>query len=183
MTDWIAQLASEDSAARVAAAEALYKQGCTLGEAAVAPWRANPELSALLTGPPTVGVAVQPVNFEKIREAMGSPRLAEVPPDQYASEFELHLGEARLDILTTRGGGAIERFMEKFGEGIQQIEYPVKNVDRATQLLRERFALEPVYSETRRGADGTRVNFFLVETFEGRKALIELVEVSARERS
>lgn len=148
-----------------------------MGETGVAAWRANPELSALLTGPPTVGVAVQPENFAKIRAAMGSPRLADVPPDQDAQEFELRFGEARLDILTTRGGGAIERFLEKFGEGIQQIEYPVKDVDRATQLLRERFALKPVYPETRRGANGTRVNFFLVTTPDGRKVLIELVEI------
>jgi hypothetical protein len=33
-----------------------------------------------------------------------------------------------------------------------------------------------VYEATRSGADGTRVNFFLVPAAEGRKVLIELVE-------
>ena len=43
------------------------------------------------------------------------------------------------------------------------------------------FGLEPVSPDSespdgRAGADGTRVNFFLVPVAEGRKALIELVE-------
>ena len=72
------------------------------------------------------------------------------------------------------------RFLERFGEGIQQVECDVHDVTKASELLRARFALEPVYPETRAGADGTRVNFFLVPLSEGRKVLIELVEVPFR---
>jgi len=39
----------------------------------------------------TVGVAVRTATFEQVRKASGNPRLAEVPPDQDAEEFELHL--------------------------------------------------------------------------------------------
>jgi len=128
-------------------------------------------------------VAVRPENFQKIRRANGSPRLAEVPPDQDAMEFELLFGHrVSLDILTTKapnGNGAIARFLEKFGEGIQQVEYQTADVDRATQLLRERFGQQAVYPQSRLGADGTRVNFFLAATPEGKKVLIELVEVRA----
>ena len=101
-------------------------------------------------------------------------------PEQDALEFELQFPHGvRLDILTPRdpaGSDAIARFLARAGEGIQQVECEVRDVTRATQLLRERFALEPVYPETRAGADGTRINFFLVPTTEGRKVLIELVE-------
>jgi hypothetical protein len=52
----------------------------------------------------------------------------------------------------------------------------VRDAARATELIRSRFALEPVYPEVRAGADGTRVNFFLAPAAEGSKILIELVE-------
>lgn len=180
----IAQLADTDLPTRESAARALYESGRSPAETATKAWRSDSQLAALLTRPPTVGIAVTPENFEKIRAAFGSPRLADVPPDQDAREFELHLGLARLDILTTRAApgsgiaaGALARFLERFGEGIQQVEYPTSDVDRATELLRSRFRLEPVYLQTRSGADGTRVNFFLVPAPDGKKVLIELVEI------
>jgi len=132
----------------------------------------------------TVGIAVLPETFDKIRAANGSPFLADVPADQDVLEFELEFGEAspgrtRLDILTTKapgGGGAIARFLEKFGEGIQQLEIDVTDVDRATQILHAQFQTEPIYPVTRHGANHTRVNFFLVTGASGKKMLIELVE-------
>jgi hypothetical protein len=136
----------------------------------------------------TVGIAVFPKTFESIRSANGSPPLANVPPDRDVLEFELvfhqdPLPPLRVDILTTKtpgGGGAIDRFLQKFGEGIQQVEIDVTDVDRATQILRERFRLEPIYPATVPGADGTRINFFLVPTHDGKKVLVELVEQPKR---
>lgn len=130
-----------------------------------------------------VGVAVHPNTFQKIRAGNNSPRLADVPPDQDAQEFELRLEDSiEFDILTTRepgGTGAIARFLQKFGEGIQQVEIYVRDVDRASEILRARFSLLPIYPATRAGADGTRVNFFLAATPEGEKVLIELVEAAS----
>jgi hypothetical protein len=125
-----------------------------------------------------------PETFDKIRAGNGSTPVADAPADQDVIEFELELVQdftapVRLDILTTRapgGGGAIARFLEKFGEGIQQIELDVAEVDRATEILRTRFHLDPIYPATRLGADGTRVNFFLVPTADNKKVLVELVE-------
>ncbi len=125
-----------------------------------------------------------PGTFEKIRVANGSPPLAEAPPDQDVAEFELVFNApshpvVRLDILTTKapgGGGAIARFIEKFGEGIQQVEIDVTNVDRATDVIRSRFQVEPIYPATRPGANGTRVNFFLITASNSKKVLVELVE-------
>jgi hypothetical protein len=132
----------------------------------------------------TVGIAVTPENFDRIRAANSSPRLADVPSDQDAKEFELHFAQGVLmDILTTRepgGTGAIARYLEKFGEGIQQVELLTRKVDAATEILRSRFGVQPIYPATRAGADGTRVNFFLVSLPEKGpekgKILIELVE-------
>ncbi len=132
----------------------------------------------------TVGIAVLPENFEKIRAANGFPPLADAPADQDVMEFELEFkgdiaSRARLDILTTiapGGDGVIARFLEKFGEGVQQVEMDVTDVDRATEILRARFKIEPIYPATRLGANSTRVNFFLVTAWNNQKVLVELVE-------
>ena len=140
----------------------------------------QPNGEAISTARLTVGIAVLPETFNKIRAANGTPPLADAPADQDVLEFELCFsGHVRLDILTTiapGGKGAIARFLEKFGEGIQQIEIDVTDVDRATEILREQFKIEPIYPATRPGANGTRVNFFLVATWNGKKVLVELVE-------
>lgn len=177
---WIGQLADPNPIRRAAAAEQLYREGTWLFSSATSEWMKDSEFRALVR--PEVkcvtGIAVQPNTFETIREANGSPHLANVPPDQDAKEFELQLGGGSFDILTTRepgGTGAIARYLQKFGEGIQQIEINVSDTDRATEILRERFGVAPVYPATRPGADGTRVNFFLVPA-EGKKVLVELVE-------
>lgn len=154
---------------------------------AVASWWGDEELSSLLLAPNpviTVGVAVPRETFNRIRIANGTPRLAEVPPDQDAEEFELHFAEAiSLDLLTTRepgGEGAIARYLSKFGEGVQQVEFRCTNVDRATEIVKEKFKIAPIYPTTRAGADGTRVNFFLVESPDGGKVLIELYQAASK---
>jgi len=190
LTQAIADLASADESKRLGAAEEVYRLGRAMGGSAVAGWWSESELSTLLFGPNpmiTVGLAVQRDTFGRIRIANGTPRLANVPPDQDAEEFELDFtGGIALDILTTRepgGSGAIAKYLAKFGEGIQQVEYRCSNVDRATQLLKEKFKVASVYPETRSGADGTRVNFFLVASPDGGKVLIELYELAARSGS
>jgi hypothetical protein len=179
-------LAHPDAVERGRAARALFDRGSKLAQSSLESWLAYARLAEWLalgpSGKPelTVGVAVQPETFERVRKANGSPRLADVPPDQDAREFELDFPEAvRLDILTTHlpgRGGAIDRYLQKFGEGIQQVEVAVADVDRATDLLRDKFSIAPIYPATRPGADGTRVNFFLVPTGDGGKVLIEFVE-------
>lgn len=178
LRQWIAELSAADTSARQQAALEIYRYGCALGESAVQGWRQDPEFAGLLAGRPTVGVAVQPEAFQRIREAWGKPPLARVPVEQDVEEFELHAGEAQLDILTTRTGrGPIAKFLEKFGEGIQQVEYPVSSLARATARLRAH-GVDPVYPAAREGANNTRVNFFLVALPQGGKVLVELVETA-----
>jgi hypothetical protein len=179
----IATLYSPDPALRLAAATEIYETGRRSADLATQLWRNHDEFRVLLGESPvvTVGLAVEPANFAKIREANGSPRLAQVPPDQDAQEFELHFPDGvSLDLLTTRepgGPGAIARFLSKLGEGIQQVEYFCTDLDCAISLLQLEFDITPVYPQPRPGADGTRINFFLVAAADGGKILIELYEV------
>ena len=181
--EWIAELCSAVESTRAHGAKQVYETGCNLTDQAVHSWSNNEELARLFGAVPqiTVGLAVKPETFAAIREANGSPQLADVPADQDASEFELHFAESiTLDILTTRNpgaNGAIAKFLLKFGEGIQQVEFRCSDVDRATAVLRENFAIHAVYPQPRLGANGTRVNFFLVSMPDGAKVLIELYEL------
>ena len=198
LAEWIRCLADFEPQKRRAAAAQLHLAGTMLFLSATREWFKDAEFCELVRpffgdagGEPkpgnipfSVGIAVQPENFKRIRAANGSPRLADVPPDQDAMEFEFRWGEhEEFDILTTRdpgGPGAIARYLKKFGEGIQQIEVNVTSVDRATEILRTRFGLTPVYPQTHAGANGTRVNFFLTPAAEGRRVLIELVEAASK---
>ena len=63
---------------------------------------------------------------------------------------------------------------------MQQVEFLCANVDRATEILKEKFNVVPVYPATRPGADGTRVNFFLVASPDGGKVLIELYQTASK---
>jgi hypothetical protein len=185
----IGVLSDPNPARREGAATELFRRGRELARSAAERWFADPDFAKnfALDAPPlpetTVGIAVTPESFTRIRAANGSPRLADVPPVEDAKEFELDFPYGvRLDILTTRepgGSGAIARYLQKFGEGIQQIELLARNIDAATEILSSRFRVQPIYPATRRGADGTRVNFFLASTADGTKVLIELVETLA----
>jgi hypothetical protein len=182
---WIAALWSADEKERADAAARVFAAGCSLAEQAVHGWWKNQEFRQLFDREleVTVGLAVRPGTFARIREATGWPRLAEVPAEQDATEFELHFnGRVALDILTSRepeGSGTIAKFLLKHGEGVQQVEFRCSDVDRAAAILREQFGVQSVYPQKRPGADGAQVNFFLALSAHGKKVLIELYEPPA----
>ena len=179
----IVGLSAEDAAQRVSAAKKIFRVGKETALKATEKWWSDEELTKLLLGDAreaTVGLAVQRETFGKIRAANGIAVLAEVPSDQDAEEFELRFpGPISLDILTSRapgGDGTLAKYLAKFGEGVQQVEFRCLDVDRATAILKEKFGVAAVYPETRAGSDGTRINFFLVAGPDGEKVLIELYE-------
>jgi hypothetical protein len=178
----IDDLSSSDPIMRVAAATEIYRRGRSVADRAVYKWWNNPEFADLFGKDPhvTVGLAVRRATFSRIRQANDSPRLAPVPPDQDAEEFELHFPDnISLDVLTSRdpqGQGPVARFLAKFGEGVQQVEFRCADVDRASAILQEKFGVMPVYPASRPGADNTRVNFFLVPSPGAGKVLIELYQ-------
>jgi hypothetical protein len=183
--DGISALSSPEDFVRAAAAKRIYDLGRSHADSVIQRWRKDEEFARLLGKEPelTVGLAVRPETFAQIREANGWPQLAEVPPEQDASEFTLRFeGGITLDVLTSRdpeGSGAIANFLSKFGEGVQQVEFRCSDVNRAAAILQNQFAVAPVYPEARPGADGTRVNFFLASSADGKKVLIELYEPAA----
>jgi hypothetical protein len=184
----IRNLSAAEKSTRVAAASEIYRQGRRPADRAVFAWLEDAELSKLLLAPRpivTVGVAVRRETFTRIRAANGQPALSDVPAEQDADEFELPFANGvELDVLTSKepaGQGAIARFLAKFGEGIQQVEFRCLDVDRAMAILRERLGMTPIYKEARAGANGTKVNFILVPVpdavGENSKVLIELYEL------
>src|SRR5262245_17124354 len=144
---WIVAMSSADEMERAGAAARIFAVGRSLAEQAVHGWWKNPELAQLFGREleVTVGLAVRPGTFAKIREATGRPRLADVPEEQDAKEFELHFdGRVALDILTSRepeGSGTIAKFLLKHGEGVQQVEFRCSDVNRAAAILREQFGV------------------------------------------
>src|ERR1700692_162716 len=188
ITSAITNLSAAEKSARVAAASEIYRQGRGVADRAVSRWWEDAELAELLLSPKpmvTVGVAVRRETFAKIRAASGQPALAIVPQEQDAEEFELHFADGvELDVLTSRepaGQGAIARFLAKFGEGVQQVEFRCLDVNRAMAIVRERFGAAPIYPEARAGANGSKVNFVLVPVpgmgAENAKVLIEVYEL------
>ena len=175
-----ANLDSCDPVVREASAQEIFRRGRYAAEQAIEHWRGDSKVGALISDDTTVGIAVTRERFARIRAALGNLPLAHVPADQDAEEFEWRLGDpVRLDILTTRApneNGAIARFLAKFGEGIQQVEFLTRDIDEVTRLLFARLNVKAIYPATRLGADGTRVNFFLESVAGSGKILIELVE-------
>jgi len=183
--EWIAALSSPEDSTRAEAARQIYAAGRSRAEQAMQRWLHNADFARLIGKnlEMTVGLAVRGETFAQVRGANGWPRLAEVPPEQDASEFTLHFeGGVTLDMLTSRnpqGSGAIAKFLLKFGEGVQQVEFCCSDVNRASAILRDQIGVVPIYPEARPGANGTRVNFFLADSADGERVLIELYEPAA----
>jgi hypothetical protein len=180
--EWIAALYAAAAPTRAQAAAAIYRLGRERALNAAGPWFQNSAFAALCGPTPsvTVGLAVRQDTFALIRAANDFPHLADVPPEQDATEFELHFAEGiALDILTTRdpdANGAIAKFLAKQGEGIQQVEFRCSDVNRAAAILRDHFGQASIYPEKRPGANHTQVNFFLAPSPDNSKVLIELYE-------
>lgn len=69
----------------------------------------------------------------------------------------------------------IAKFLDRSGQGIQQLAYRVTDVEAVSATLRER-GVRLLYDEPRRGTSDSRINF--VHPKDARGVLVELVEPS-----
>lgn len=101
---------------------------------------------------------------------------AEVNEEQGVREAMLAVGDSdsRIQLLAPlQPDSPIARFLDRSGEGIQQVAYTVDDVDAVAATLRER-GVRLLYDEAKRGTAGSRVNF--VHPKDAMGVLVELVE-------
>jgi methylmalonyl-CoA/ethylmalonyl-CoA epimerase len=102
----------------------------------------------------------------------------EVNEEQGVREAMLAVGDSGscIQLLAPlRADSPIGRFLERSGEGIQQVAYGVEDLDAACAQLRER-GVRLLYDEPRRGTAGSRINF--VHPKDAGGVLMELVEAA-----
>ncbi len=101
----------------------------------------------------------------------------EVNEEQGVREAMLQVGDSRIQLLAPlRADSAIGKFLERSGEGIQQVAFRVSDVEVAAQRLRDA-GLRLLYDAPRRGTAGSLINFVHPKDCGG--VLVELVELPA----
>jgi methylmalonyl-CoA/ethylmalonyl-CoA epimerase len=136
----------------------------------------------LLTAIDHVGIAVPDLDdaIAFYREKFGL-RLVhqETNEDQGVREAMLAVGDSGscIQLLAPLSGeSTIAKFLDRFGQGVQQLAYRVTDVDAACAALREA-GLRLLYDEPRRGTADSRINF--VHPKDAGGVLVELVEPAA----
>jgi methylmalonyl-CoA/ethylmalonyl-CoA epimerase len=102
----------------------------------------------------------------------------EVNEEQGVREAMLAVGDSGscIQLLAPlRPDSPIGKFLERAGEGIQQVAYGVDDIDAVTADLRGR-GVRLLYDEPRRGTAGSRVNF--VHPKDAMGVLVELVQAA-----
>lgn len=100
----------------------------------------------------------------------------EVNEEQGVREAMLAVGEsaAQIQLLAPlTPDSPIGRFLERSGEGVQQVAYTVEDIEAESARLRAE-GLRLLYEEPRAGTAGSRVNF--VHPKDAGGVLVELVE-------
>ena len=87
--------------------------------------------------------------------------------DQLAENAQIQL-RAPLNENST-----IAKFLDRNGQGMQQLAYRVKDLDNVSEILRER-GVRLLYPEAKRGTNDSRINFCHPKDTGG--VLLELVE-------
>lgn len=100
----------------------------------------------------------------------------EANEEQGVREAMLAVGDSGSSIqllAPLRPDSPLAKFLDRSGQGIQQVAYGVEDIDAVTQTLRGR-GVRLLYDEAKRGTAGSRVNFIHPKDAMG--VLIELVE-------
>jgi len=137
-------------------------------------------LGPVVTAIDHVGFAVRDLDaaIEFYGRAFGLPLVhREVNEEQGVEEAMVGIGDSCIQLLAAlRPDTAIGRFLERSGEGIQQVAFRVADVEEASDRLRDA-GLRLLYDAPRRGTAGSRINF--VHPKDAGGVLIELVEPPA----
>jgi methylmalonyl-CoA/ethylmalonyl-CoA epimerase len=136
----------------------------------------------LLTAIDHVGIAVpdldEAVAFYRERFGLRAVH-EETNEEQGVREAMLAVGDSGscIQLLAPLGpDSTIARFLDRNGQGVQQLAYRVTDLDEASAALRAA-GLRLLYDEPRRGTAGSRVNF--VHPKDAGGVLVELVEPAA----
>lgn len=133
----------------------------------------------LFTAIDHVGIAVPDLD-EAIRfydETFGLKEIhREVNEEQGVAEAMLQVGEtdAKIQLLAPlTPASTIAKFLDRNGQGIQQLAYRVTDLEQVMAVLKER-GVRLLYDAPRRGTSDSRVNF--VHPKDAGGVLVELVE-------
>ncbi|HVX54648.1 methylmalonyl-CoA epimerase [Nocardioides sp.] len=133
----------------------------------------------LFTAIDHVGIAVPDLD-EAIRfydETFGLKEIhREVNEEQGVAEAMLQVGttDSKIQLLAPlTPESTIAKFLDKNGQGIQQLAYRVTDVEQVMDILKER-GVRLLYDAPRRGTSDSRINF--VHPKDAGGVLIELVE-------
>ncbi len=105
----------------------------------------------------------------------------EVNEEQGVREAMLAVGDSGscIQLLAPlRPDSPIGKFLERAGEGIQQVAYGVDDIDAVTADLRG-LGVRLLYDEPKRGTAGSRVNF--VHPKDAMGVLVELVQAAGHD--
>ena len=133
----------------------------------------------LLTAIDHVGIAVPDLDdaIEFYSSTFGLQSVhEEVNEEQGVREAMLAVGDSGscIQLLAPLNDeSTIAKFLERNGQGIQQLAYRVTDIDAVSQVLRER-GVRLLYDEPKNGTGGSRVNF--VHPKDAGGVLVELVE-------
>lgn len=98
----------------------------------------------------------------------------ETVEEQKVTTAFIPVGESELEILeSTAADGAIAKFIETRGEGIQHISLRVDNIEEALRELKEK-GVRLIDEKPRRGAGGGKIAFIHPKSTNG--VLLELSE-------
>ena len=127
-----------------------------------------------------VGFAVRDLDaaIEFYGRAFGFPLVhRERNEEQGVEEAMIGIGDSCIQLLAPLSPeSTIGKFLDRNGEGIQQVAFRVTDVDDAAARLRAA-GLRLLYDAPRRGTAGSRVNFVHPKDCGG--VLVELVEPAA----
>lgn len=98
----------------------------------------------------------------------------EVVEDQKVRVAFLPIGDTEVELLeSTSDDGAVAKFIEKRGEGVQHIAYRVDNIEEAIEEMKAK-GIRMIDEEPRYGAGGAKIAFLHPKSTFG--VLIELCE-------